>query len=264
MASRKRPRLDQDQPLISSEQSVIPKDFNFSFIPSLHTNTKQFANTKLKLTSQTDAYTLTQRFRARLREFQKQAQSANTSSLSVAMTSKSTSQTAIQKAQPPNYLKHQFISYTILVYIQMLFNVIFSVGILYIAIKIVLAVKQDFYIKTQDHISALQKERLACTNNYFINHCEQSNRIPAIEEMCNSWEACMNRDVAVAQAKVSAEAIAEIVNSFVEPISYKTLAFFLILIIGTMVFSNIAFRPYKRMHRYHQDTLTTTSTTVQS
>lgn len=65
--------------------------------------------------------------------------------------------------------------------------------------------------------------------------------MPAIEDMCNAWASCMNRDVVVAQyvslfdfilvlvtnmclrAKVSAETIAEIINSFVEPISYKTL-----------------------------------------
>ncbi|KAI8389302.1 Di-sulfide bridge nucleocytoplasmic transport domain-containing protein [Blakeslea trispora] len=260
MASRKRPRLDQGQPSIDLGKGVIPKNFDFSFIPDLHTKAKQFTNTTPEHTSQTDVYTITRRFRSRLRELQKKSRLPDNLSSTIATTSKSASQTVIQQAQTPTYLKHQFISYTIIIYMQMLFNVIFSVGILYVAIKIALAVRQDFYIKTQDHISALQKERIACTNNYFINHCEQSNRIPAIEDMCNSWEACMNRDVEVAQARVSAEAIAEIINSFVEPISYKTLAFFIILITGTILLSNIAFRPYKRMHHYYQDALTTTNT----
>jgi Di-sulfide bridge nucleocytoplasmic transport domain len=41
---------------------------------------------------------------------------------------------------------------------------------------------------------------------------------------CASWETCMNRDpTVVGRAKVGAEMIAEVVNSFVEPISWKTL-----------------------------------------
>lgn len=41
---------------------------------------------------------------------------------------------------------------------------------------------------------------------------------------CAAWETCMNRDpTKVGRAKVGAELIAEVVNGFVEPISWKTL-----------------------------------------
>lgn len=41
---------------------------------------------------------------------------------------------------------------------------------------------------------------------------------------CGVWETCMNRDpTKVGRAKVGAELIAEVVNGFVEPISWKTL-----------------------------------------
>lgn len=41
---------------------------------------------------------------------------------------------------------------------------------------------------------------------------------------CASWETCMNRDpTIVGRAKVGAEMIGEVVNGFVEPISWKTL-----------------------------------------
>lgn len=52
----------------------------------------------------------------------------------------------------------------------------------------------------------------------------------------------MNRDPAVVgRAKVSAETFAEIINSFVEPISYKTMAFFAIMVFGFLFLSNYAF-----------------------
>jgi len=41
---------------------------------------------------------------------------------------------------------------------------------------------------------------------------------------CGNWETCMNRDpTKVGRARVGAELLAEVVNGFVEPISWKTL-----------------------------------------
>ena len=43
-------------------------------------------------------------------------------------------------------------------------------------------------------------------------------------QQCSTWEVCMNRDpTTIGRAKVSAELIAEVINGFVEPISWKTL-----------------------------------------
>jgi Di-sulfide bridge nucleocytoplasmic transport domain len=62
-----------------------------------------------------------------------------------------------------------------------------------------------------------------CASQYKNNLCG-SNPIPAMVHQCASWETCMNRDpTVVGRAKVGAEMIAEVVNSFVEPISWKTL-----------------------------------------
>ncbi|CAO3618154.1 unnamed protein product [Mucor hiemalis] len=99
----------------------------------------------------------------------------------------------------------------------------------------------------------IHKEKLICTNHYVVNHCGQENQVPAIEGMCKEWLSCMQKDIVVAQAKVSAEAIAEIINSFVEPISYKALvcsppAFFTMLILGSLLFSNLAFSSFRRKY----------------
>lgn len=47
---------------------------------------------------------------------------------------------------------------------------------------------------------------------------------PAMVSQCSNWETCMNRDpTTIGRARVSAELIAEVINGFVEPISWKTL-----------------------------------------
>ncbi|KAI8971041.1 Brl1/Brr6 domain-containing protein [Pilobolus umbonatus] len=151
------------------------------------------------------------------------------------------------------YLKHQDITYTILTYIQMAFNVIISSTILYLFIQLVLVVRQDFRLKAEEHLDIIQQEKNQCSKNYMINHCGLNDRVPAIEIMCNEWASCMQKDTVVAKAKVSAEAIAEIINSFVEPISYKTLLFLTILVVGSLVFSNIAFTLFRKKYKQNDN-----------
>ncbi|CEJ02508.1 hypothetical protein RMCBS344292_16510 [Rhizopus microsporus] len=62
----------------------------------------------------------------------------------------------------------------------------------------------------------------------------------------------MEKDVVVAKAKISVEVIAEIINSFTEPISYKTMLFFSILTVGSLIFSNMAIGVYKKNHTRHE------------
>lgn len=62
-----------------------------------------------------------------------------------------------------------------------------------------------------------------CAMQYKNNLCATSP-IPAMVQQCGNWETCMNRDpTIVGRAKVGAELIAEVINGFVEPISWKTL-----------------------------------------
>lgn len=61
-----------------------------------------------------------------------------------------------------------------------------------------------------------------CATQYKTN-CG-THTVPAMSHQCGVWESCMNRDPSiVGRAKVGAELIAEVVNGFVEPISWKTL-----------------------------------------
>ncbi|KAG6891005.1 hypothetical protein C0992_011282 [Termitomyces sp. T32_za158] len=82
------------------------------------------------------------------------------------------------------------------------------------------------------------QEIALCSLQYKTNLCEQ-NAVPAMAQQCENWKTCMNRDPAiVGRAKVGAELIAEVVNGFVEPISWKALAFTLTSLAFLTVFIN--------------------------
>lgn len=73
------------------------------------------------------------------------------------------------------------------------------------------------------HFTDIVQEIAQCALQYKANLCA-TNPIPAMAHQCANWETCMNRDPSkVGKAKVSAELIAEVINGFVEPISWKTL-----------------------------------------
>lgn len=81
-----------------------------------------------------------------------------------------------------------------------------------------------------------------CSRQYIENRCSPELRVPAMEKACSTWEACMKRDPStLGRAKLSAETFAEVINSLIDPISYKTMMFILLGVFGTMFASNYAF-----------------------
>lgn len=72
--------------------------------------------------------------------------------------------------------------------------------------------------------SELRAEILQCAKAYVDNRCEPEMRIPAMERRCAGWEECMGREVVVVgKTRVVAETLAEVVNGFVDVISFKTM-----------------------------------------
>jgi len=69
------------------------------------------------------------------------------------------------------------------------------------------------------------QEITSCAARYRENNCHAP--IPAVEKQCSVWNVCMNKDpTKLGRARISAETMAEIVNSFVDAISWKTLVSF--------------------------------------
>lgn len=71
---------------------------------------------------------------------------------------------------------------------------------------------------TQDVVQEIK----ACSVLYKNNFCE-GNIVPHMFQPCGEWETCMNRDPSkIGRARIGAQLLAEIVNAFVENISWKT------------------------------------------
>lgn len=65
---------------------------------------------------------------------------------------------------------------------------------------------------------------MQCAKKFMDNGCAAVTRFPALEKSCNEWEECMHREVVVVgKTRVVAETLAEVVNGFVEVISFKTM-----------------------------------------
>lgn len=109
-------------------------------------------------------------------------------------------------------------------YAQMALNWFMAAVVMYLVYCFFDAVRGDVNKASEEAIAIVRAEMAQCASEWTANRCEGSMRVPAMDAMCNSWEACMNRDPnSVGRAKVSAHTFAQIFNSFVEPISWKAM-----------------------------------------
>lgn len=111
-------------------------------------------------------------------------------------------------------------------YTQLAFNTAIIVLGLYLLVAFIFTIWSDINQESEKASAEILAEMTVCAKSFVENRCggEDGKRLPALEVVCDNWERCMNRDPQmVGRAKLSAHAIAEIVNSFIEPISYKTM-----------------------------------------
>ncbi|KAI0079088.1 hypothetical protein K474DRAFT_1659577 [Panus rudis PR-1116 ss-1] len=138
--------------------------------------------------------------------------------------------------------------YILLGYLQFFFNLSLILVFLYLLVQFILTVQRDVEQRISEYSMDIVQEIAQCTLQFKTNLCA-TNPIPAMAHQCGVWETCMNRDpTKVGRAKVGAELIAEVVNGFVEPISWKTLAFTLTSLSFLTVFINSLLSLYRARH----------------
>ena len=109
-------------------------------------------------------------------------------------------------------------------YFQTLANAAILTFAFYIIYSVWSTIRADVDRASEDSVAEILAEMAACAKNYVDNRCGGDHRLPALEAVCNNWELCMNRDPnGIRRAQVSAHTFAQIINSFVEPISLKTM-----------------------------------------
>ncbi|TCD63094.1 hypothetical protein EIP91_005998 [Steccherinum ochraceum] len=150
--------------------------------------------------------------------------------------------------------------YVLLGYLQVFFNLSLILVCLYLLVLFIITVQRDVEHRVAEYSMDIVQDIAACAMHYKANLCE-TNPIPAMMHQCGIWRTCMDRDPSkIGRAKVVAEMIAEVVNGFVEPISWKTLLFTLTSLAFLTAFINTLpsfFRPkpVPPHHLHHQPSL---------
>ena len=109
-------------------------------------------------------------------------------------------------------------------YAQFILNLFFVALLIFVVYCFLATVRSDVDEASREVAAETMAEMVACTREFKSNKCDRADRVPAMESMCNSWQKCMDRDPAmVGRARVSAQTFAEIITSFAEGISYKTM-----------------------------------------
>ena len=138
--------------------------------------------------------------------------------------------------------EHPTVPHILSFYAQLLFNIFLLAGCVYLIYCFWSAVQGDIDKKSHEAMADIMAEMAECARQYTTNNCDPSVRVPALTNVCEGWSKCMNRDASkVGRAKVSAHTFAEIFNSFVEPISWKAMAFTFMLVFGCFASGNLAF-----------------------
>ncbi|KAF9560198.1 hypothetical protein CPC08DRAFT_636885 [Agrocybe pediades] len=140
--------------------------------------------------------------------------------------------------------------YVLLGYLQFFFNLSLILIFLYLFVQFIITVQRDVQLRISEYSQDIIQEISVCAVHYKDNRCAEGNIIPAMIQQCSNWEACMNRDPSVVgRARVGAELIAEVLDGFVERISWKTLIFTLTSLAFLTVFINSLLSLYRSKHQ---------------
>ncbi|CDW81379.1 brr6-like protein number 1 [Stylonychia lemnae] len=115
-------------------------------------------------------------------------------------------------------------------------------------------VKEDLYHKMKTENDQITYEIQQCRIDYHENKCNPSTRVRALEQFCQDKEVCMNRDPQLINknTKIMVKLLAEIINDFFEPLTYKTMAFMLLSGLCIFMFSECLGRRTIRQQPHQQ------------
>ncbi|KAL0223871.1 hypothetical protein P9112_003261 [Eukaryota sp. TZLM1-RC] len=144
---------------------------------------------------------------------------------------------------PPNphdkWNKHYHLPVVISGYIRLVFNIFCLICLIAALVVFFFALRGDITLRTARSMESLLQEIAQCEKDFVESNCATiKSGGAALSALCHQWQLCMNRDPSKIEiTSISVKAVAEAVNSFVEPITYKTMVFvallFFIILIGS-------------------------------
>ncbi|SCV03396.1 LAME_0H10088g1_1 [Lachancea meyersii CBS 8951] len=117
-------------------------------------------------------------------------------------------------------------SYLLTSYLQIFLNALTALVLFSFALIFMRSIKADLRSAWEVAKLELDHESIQCRIEYDLNHCDRSTRVEALESQCENWGKCMARNNDLffrARTTISAKLIGDVINSFVEPLGWKTL-----------------------------------------
>jgi len=137
--------------------------------------------------------------------------------------------------------RHPTVPHILSFYAQLLFNIFLLSCCAYAIYSAWSAFSSDIDKKAHEAMTEVLAEMAVCAQHWTSNRCQRETRVPAMEAVCEGWGRCMAQDpTRVGRAKVGAGTLAEVLEGFVEPISWKTVGFTFVVVFGVFAVSNFA------------------------
>lgn len=135
-------------------------------------------------------------------------------------------------------------------YVQILFNTIIGATGVYLLLKFITLINQDVQEQLQLHWRALDNKLRRCQLKFNNNHCFQRDIPPALFNICQDLQDCIieldNKLIEhKPMAKLWLQTLAQVINAFVDQISFKSFIFLLLTSCSIILVTNIAIGSYK-------------------
>ncbi|KAF9191613.1 hypothetical protein BGZ51_006984 [Haplosporangium sp. Z 767] len=137
-------------------------------------------------------------------------------------------------------------------YVQVAMNTVFAAVLVYIITNFIMAIQSDISHRSESLLTRERQRIATCREEYFETYRCHLPIGSALVHVCEERKACMGLpDPRIGRASVAAETFALIVNAFVNTMSYKTMAFVVVIVFGGLYFSNQAISSYRSNHILH-------------
>lgn len=139
----------------------------------------------------------------------------------------------------------------ILTYLQVIFNIIVSVIVLWSFVSFIKVILTDLDKHVNEKSYLLMGEMIQCSKEYMKNNCQNNNIPPAIEKYCDQWKMCMNQDIRnISKTKETAVVLAQILNNFFDNLTDRTIYCIGGVLVGGIIFMNgiLSWTRYSKTH----------------
>jgi hypothetical protein len=128
----------------------------------------------------------------------------------------------------------------ITMYLQLIYNLVLVCLFLNTIFKFINVITLDLNKHMNWKLDLIFEEILECSTQFVVNGCDKNEFVPpALKDLCLKWDSCMNKEPVFLKTKASVEVFAEILNTFFDSITNRTIYCLLGLSFFSIIFLNI-------------------------